>query len=162
MSISTEDIKNIIDCIKKESLNFFQNDMKLDIVEVKPIQDYLSIGHFSSIELSSNINLIISLDIEDKLFYILFDKFFKDGVEDSEKDELVNALPDEIINIIVGLSISSFPKEYREMTLGLPLELKKEEIQNILDTNVSQSCKLTTPDGSLICTVIYKIKPTFK
>ena len=157
MSINVEDIKNIIDCIKKESINFFQNDMKLDIVDVKPIQDYLSLGHFSSIELSSNINLIISLDIEDKLFDILFDKFFKDGVEDSEKDELVNALPDEIINIIVGLSINSFPQKYREMVLGLPLELKKEEIQDILDINISQSCKITTPDGSLICTVIYKL-----
>jgi hypothetical protein len=156
MSISVEDIKNIIECIKKESINFFQNDMKLDIVEIKPIQDYLSLGHFSSIELNSNINLIISLDIEDKLFDILFDKFFKDGVEESEKDELVNALPDEIINIIVGLSINSFPQKYREMVLGLPLELKKEEIQDILDINISQSCKITTLDGSLICTVIYK------
>jgi len=151
-----DNIKYIINSIKKESLNFFGNDMKFDILEVKDIPNYITNSHFSSIELNHNEKLIISLDIEDNLFNNLFDKFFKDSVSAHEKDELIEALPDEIINIVVGLAIRNFPDEYKDFTLGVPLKLTKEEIYDSLEKNISLSCKIITSEGSLTCTVIYK------
>jgi len=151
-----DDMQNIINSIKKESLNFFANDMKFDILEVVDIPNYLIAGHFSAIELNHHIKLIVSLDIEDKLFDILFDKFFKDGVSEDEKSELIEALPDEIINTVVGLAIRNFPDEYKVFILGIPLQLTHNDIFSILEKNQSLSCKITTTVGSLICTVIYK------
>ncbi len=155
MNIDKDDINKIIACIKKESENFFKNDMLLNILDMKSIPNYIPRNHFSSIELSNHIKLIISLDIDDDLFEVLFNKFFKDGVQDDEKDELIDALPDEIINIIVGLSIRNFPNNYKELVLSLPLELEKAQIQEMINKTVSQSCKIITNKGSLVCTVIY-------
>jgi len=155
MSISQKDINNIVNCIKNQALYFFKNDIKLEIIDIQDIQNNSFSGHFSSIELIDNIKLIINLNIEDQLFDKLFNEFFKDTISDADRKELVDALPDEIINIIVGLSINSFPKQYRELVLGLPMKLNKNQIKKMFHIDNYKSCKITTEDGSLFCTVIY-------
>ena len=154
MNININDINKIMDCIKKESENFLRNDMSIDILEIKNIKKYTSKNHFSLIELNGHVNLFISLDIDDRLFDVLFHKFFKDNVTKEEKKELVNALANEIINIIVGLSIRNFPNKYKNLILGLPLETEDNLVFKNINTKLSSFCKITTRDGDLICSIL--------
>jgi len=152
MSTNIDDINKILDCIKKEALNLFINDLSLNIenIENHISKNHISKNHFSSIELSNNnINLIIDLDIDNDLFEIIFKKFFKNDVTEEEKKELVDALPNEIINIIVGLSIRNFPNKYKNLILGLPLQIEDKKISNNTNTKLSSFCRIVTSDGNL-------------
>jgi len=150
MNITIDDINEILDCIKKEAVNLFINDMSLNIENIENIENHISKNHFSSIELNNNnINLIIDLDIDDDLFKILFKKIFKNDVIEEDKKELIDALPNEIINIIVGLSIRNFPNKYKNLTLSLPLKVEDKKIFKNINTQLSSFCKIVTSNGNL-------------
>lgn len=155
MNININAIDNIINGIKKESALFLRDDMQLDVIGLKDISNYSSKKYFSSIKLSNaNHNFIIIINIDDNLFNYLFNQFFYDGVDEDEKEELVNALPDEIINNIVGLAIRNFSTKYKNLVLGLPLELNQKQILEIINTNISKSCEIVTKTDILVCTVV--------
>ena len=157
MNITIDDINEILDCIKKEAVNLFINDMSLNIENIENhisknhiSKNHISKNHFSSIELNNNnINLIIDLDIDDDLFKILFKKIFKNDVIEEDKKELIDALPNEIINIIVGLSIRNFPNKYKNLTLSLPLKVEDKKIFKNINTQLSSFCKIVTSNGNL-------------
>lgn len=142
-------MNDILDCIIDEAKIFLNNNMSLNIVEIKATKNNTLDTHISLIDLTGNEKFRVIISIEDRLFEILFHKFFKDGVEDSEKDELIDALPDEIINIIVGLAIRHFPLKYEDLVLGIPIKSSKE--------NISNGIEIITSEGSLICTIMNDI-----
>ena len=152
--METEDIQNIIKSISTESKNFFINDMQLEIISQCDIPTCLPTDHFTFIKLSSDLSFVVCFDIDEKLFNVLFDKFFVDGVEDDEKDELVDALPDEIINIVVGLAIRAFPVDYNESELGLPMKLDKNQITELYKSGTPYSHQITTNKGKLTFSII--------
>ncbi|MCK5110955.1 MAG: hypothetical protein KAQ94_05490 [Arcobacteraceae bacterium] len=150
------DLNVILNSVVKESALFLKDDMMLDLIEIKSIQNSILDNHIGLIEFVGSERFIVIISIEDNLFEVLFNEFFKDGVEDDEKLELVNALPDEIINTVTGLAIRNFPLNCDDLVLGTPLKVEKESIFKLLSENISQSLKIVTGAGSLICTVIYK------
>ena len=150
---SADNIKQLLGCIKQEIEDFFKNDMSIDILKIQDISDYQCDNHFTSIMLSKNSDIFISFSIDNKLFDKLFNKFFTQEVSKDEKSELIDALPDEIINTIVGLSIRNFPKEYNELELGIPLNLNKEQILKTLNQTTYYGYEIITNYGSLICVV---------
>lgn len=150
------DLNVILNSIAKESALFLKNDMLLDVLEIKSIKNILLDNHIGLIELTGSEKYVVIISIENGLFDVIFNKFFKDGVEENEKIELVDALPDEIINTVTGLAIRNFSLNYNEIELGIPLKMDKDSILKMLSKNIYQNLKIVTNKGSLICTVIYK------
>ena len=148
------DLNVILNSVVKESALFLKDDMLLELVEIKSIQNTILDNHIGLIEFVGSKKFTVIISIEENLFEVLFNKFFKDGVEDDEKVELVDALPDEIINTVTGLAIRNFPLNCDDLVLGTPLKVKKENILKIIDKNVSQYLEIITKEGSFICIVI--------
>ena len=144
----------ILNSIIKESGIFLNNDMQLNIVEKRVINNNLY-SYSSIIDLSDdNMKYLVILSIEDKLLEELLNKFFKDGVEANEKDELLNDLVNETINTVVGLAMRNFSSEFENLELGLPLKLSKEDALKLLNKNISESLEIVTDKGSFICIVL--------
>jgi len=157
MSIDIENINKIMNSINNELKIFLTNDMSLNILKIKNIPEYIPKEHFATIKLSRDISLVISLNIDNSLFEVLFNNFFEGHILEDDKEELIAALPDEIINIVVGLAIKGFPKKYRDLELGLPLKLQQNQILEILNKNTSLSYKIVTNSGNLVYSIIYKV-----
>ena len=146
-------IKTITDIIVKESKSFLVDNMALDVLGVKKIQYTDMRGHIATLSLYGDKEYHIIMTLDEKLFKKLFDNFFDDiDIDDDEKAELQEALPDEIINQIVGLSMRHLPATYNDLKLGVPKKLEKDKLQEILEKNDSYSIETFTPSGNLIFT----------
>ncbi|MEA1913958.1 MAG: hypothetical protein U9N30_01445 [Campylobacterota bacterium] len=142
--------QHFLDAIVQETNIFLKEDMLLDIVEVSLETNSALRSHCSFIELEGVGKVIVAIAIQDSLFDILFNTFFKDGVSVDEKDELIEALPHEIINTVVGLAIRRFPKEYAGLELGIPVGVD----ENIDFENIhSAEATIKTSVGDFVCKV---------
>lgn len=141
----------ILNSIIKEAGLFLKDDMSLKIIKMETFDNIIqNIEYSSLITLKGSIDITVLISIDEKLFNILFNKFFKNGVIDDDKDELVDALSDEILNTIVGLSIKNFPSKFKELNLGIPFKLEKENMSNY---NLLKSFTINTLSGSLSCSI---------
>ncbi|MCK5294665.1 MAG: chemotaxis protein CheX [Arcobacteraceae bacterium] len=152
------DLSIILNSVVKEAALFLRDDMKINILEIKAINDINLDDYIGVIKFIGSEEYIVIISMDDKIFEILFNKFFQDGVASDEKEELVNALPDEIINNVAGLAIRNFPLNCDDLELSLPVKIEKEKILELLDKNNFQHYKIITSDGDFDCSVIYNNK----
>ena len=148
---------NIIQTIIKEEINLYlQDTILLTVLDTNIMNKHNTSIYSSTINLTkdNDINFLIVISIQQKLFDTIFNKYFKnEDITNEEKEELIKALPDEIINTVVGLSIKRLPKEDQDFTLSLPEKID-ENISSILSKHKNITIKITTDMGSLGCTVI--------
>ena len=152
---NNEYVNIVLHSIKHEIIGFLQNDMLLTIQNISDMEGSLPETNRASIELNSHIKFTASISIDEELFNFLFKKFFTQKVEDSEKEELYELFPDEIINIVVGLAIRYFPSELGDFDLSIPFKLTGEKYQEMLKNNISKSLKISTNHGAFVYTVSY-------
>jgi|GEM_PF-4349809 len=152
---NSEYINTVLHCIKHETIGFLQNDMLLTITDVNVIKENLLKNNTSSIELKSDMKFTVIISIDNQLFDFMFNKFFIESLDKIEKQELEDVFSDEIINIVVGLAIRYFPKELNDFELSVPYKLNEDNIEELLNKNISQSLNLKTNKGNFIYTVIY-------
>jgi hypothetical protein len=152
------DLSIILNSVVKESALFFKDDMNIDILEIKTENNINLDDHFGVIKFEGSKEYIVIISMDNKIFEVLFNKFFQDGVTDDEKEELIDALPDEIINTVAGLAIRNFPLNCDDLELSVPIKMEKEQILELSNKNKFQNYKIITSDGDFICTVIYKKK----
>jgi len=146
-------MKTILDNIVKSTALFLSNDMCVDILEIKRIEEIQYSQHNSLITLTNDSKMTVMINIDDSLFKYLFKKFFT-KVQEDEKIALIAALSDEIINIVVGLSIKNFPSKYANSELGLPFKVSVQKRKEIIKKHPSQSMRIVTRAGDFICTIL--------
>jgi hypothetical protein len=138
----------ILDAINQE-LEVFLKDNQVIILKNEKIDSYSFDGRIALVNLSDETTTLVAiLSIEEKLFQTYFNKCFYDVCK-TEREEIEEAMPSEIINLIVGLSIRHFPKELDNFTLGVPYLLPIKEVESMFDTNPYKRRDITTDDGDI-------------
>ena len=148
----------ILDKIAKRTAEFLKDDMFVELYNIEEINDFKYSKNSSFITLIGDFEISVMIDIDNELFMLMFHNLFKDildDIENEEKNELLEALSDEIINIVVGLSMKTFPSEYKDFQLGVPFKKNRMDIEKIIEENNSDSLEISTNKGNLVCTVIY-------
>jgi len=148
-----EKIEKISLCITRESKHFLDKEMNIELLDSLEIDTIPLTSHLALVDLINIKKFTIVISIEDTLLRALFNIFFSDGVNTDEKTELIDVLPDEIINTIVGLAIKDFPPEYKNLKLSIPYHLNNKMILNMLQQSVSKSLQILTCKGSFYCSV---------
>jgi len=146
-------MKTILDNIVKSTALFLSNDMCVDVLKIKRIYEIQYSKHNSLITLTNSSKITVMINIDDSLFKYLFKRFFT-TVGKEEKDSLIAALSDEIINIVVGLSIKDFSLKYADCELGLPFKASIQKRKEMIKKHPSHSMRIVTRAGNFICTVI--------
>lgn len=149
-----EKIEKLFFPIATESKHFLAETMNLELLNMQEIDTPPLMPHVALIDLASIKKFTVLIAIEDTLFNVLFDLYFPDGVPADEKEELDDALPNEIINTIVGLSIKDFPSECVNVELSVPYKLSKEVISTLLRKSIFKSLEIVTSQGSFYCTIL--------
>jgi hypothetical protein len=119
------------------------------VIETKMTQEFLD-TNLSSINLTGDEEFTVFISMDDSLFNAIFDKYFRDILEENEKILLQNELSDEVINTVVGLSIDCFPKIYDDLVISIPLKVTKKDILKYKDYATTV---IKTDKGSFICRV---------
>ena len=146
-------MKTILDNIVKSTALFLSNDMCIDILKIKRIEEIPYSPHNSLITLTNDSKMTVMINIDNSLFKFLFKKFFT-KVQEDEKIALIAALSDEIINIVVGLSIKNFSSKYANCELGLPFKVSVQKRKEMIKKYPSQSMCIVTGAGNFICTIL--------
>jgi len=144
----------LINDIITESKSFLQDDMNIEVSSIEVDTDFKLDSYYSTIKLSGHKEIFCILCVDEPLIDKIFGVFIPYEITDEEKNDIIKTLPDEIINTVVGLSISRFPKEYKELDMSIPILLDQAVIELLNNDNLSITKKINTSYGSLKCTII--------
>jgi hypothetical protein len=81
----------------------------------------------------------------------LKDIFVPTGFSASETEEMIENIPSEIINVIVGLSLSSFPNRGHGLITSTPYTFKEEQLLQMSEDELEDAVKINTQSGYIIC-----------
>ncbi|MEA3314398.1 MAG: PAS domain S-box protein [Campylobacterota bacterium] len=134
---------------------FLENDI---LVNVNKIKDK-SISNFnrfySSITFENgDVEILLAVSIDESLINKVLDIFIPELNDISQREEMLESLPNEIVNIIGGLSIRDFPSEYEDLNMSEPIIIDQDILKSFQLSNVSLVKELETNSGSLECTII--------
>jgi len=146
-----KDINSILDSIKEQTELFLKNNASTKIIQTTTtttdIYKNSSLINLTYIDM----NFKILLSIDDNLLQIILRQLLKDDIEHYDNSDILKDLIDEVINIIVGLSIQNFSLKYKDFTLGVPYKISQTELMNKIKNIKYKSFKIATLDGILIC-----------
>jgi two-component system chemotaxis sensor kinase CheA len=78
-------------------------------------------------------------------------------MDDFNDDEILNMKDDillELVNIIVGLSISNFPNSYQKVDISIPKKIDFSKVSTMIKSSKDySSCVISTSKGDIYCTV---------
>lgn len=141
-------INTILEVVYKEAEIFLIENENIDIIDAKKWKNNPLKERISLIDFNGEINIKILFCIEEELFQVMFQKCFPTMNED-EREDLEDAFPDEIINLIVGLSIRHLPKELSNITLGVPYKMSSENLDSFFSNNHCETITLSTQYGNI-------------
>jgi len=118
-------MKTILEAVVSESKLFLEDEIKIDVLDIENVKEFEIGKYISSISLVDDTEFRVVITIEEKLFDFIFKSFFDEDEIASDKEELIAALPDEIINIVVGLAIKNFPVKHKDKKLSIPTIMQR-------------------------------------
>ena len=149
---SDEDI--ILNYIVDETKAFLINDMKIKTNQIISFKDDDIGKYFATVSLNGDINLFVTMSISLELTNALFDIFVPNMDNENDKTMIMNSLPSEIVNTVVGLSLSKLPIKFKSLVMSEPLALDCSIIKNLKLENDNITKEIQTSKGSLFCTII--------
>ena len=151
----TNDLDILFNSLLEQLSLFLRDTIDVEILSVDKNIESMDSSHYSMITLKKNTQFTIVIGLDDELFDKSFNSFFEDEVSIEEIKELEDALPCEIVNIVVGLTICKLPLEYQDYILGIPNKINKKEIITLLKQNDLLGFKTKTTFGDAHCVVVY-------
>jgi len=149
-----KDEHKILEAIVQSATLFITKDINDKIVDISPVDSKL-LEYYSVVSLNGKVDMFCIISFDE----ILLDKFLHffipyKNTDNIVKKELIDTLPSEIVNTIVGLAIVNFPKEYKNITMSEPLILDRELLTSLRNEQYSAAKRIDTKYGTLICEII--------
>lgn len=146
--IYTKEIDVLATAIAKTIKKFLTDDISIKSNQIQsiPTIDFNSSNYISMINLTGTSNLFFMISLEESVLNKIYDVFTGGDMSDNEL-EMKKTLIDEIINIVIGLSIQHFPSKYNELTLSTPFILEADIIETFIKNNQSSSFQIQTNYG---------------
>ena len=142
----------ILESIEEQTKNFLH-----DTIAIKKLDIEMSDAIYKNtraVNLSDKETLIkIIFTMEDTLLQEVLLKLLKTDVDDFEREDIFKDLLDEVINIVVGLSIKNFPSPYKNLILSTPYKPLKVALSNAMKPKL-QNFEIVTSKGKLACYII--------
>jgi CheY-specific phosphatase CheX len=118
----------ILDSLILQTRLFLQEDMRLDIKDVKSSslsEDKLELKDYTSmIGVGGKTNLMVVISYDKEILTKLVELFMDgDEIDPSEADEIRDSVAGETINTIMGLSLPTFPNRGKGVTITPPIAI---------------------------------------
>ncbi len=149
--MSNEDILKII---LDRLLKFFINDGNIQLNKTNlltNVDSYVFNKYTSSIDITGDINRTIIFSFSEELIEKFTKEFVPSGYSNSETIDMVDNIPSEMANNILGLALKSFPKGGLNINISTPKVYSEEELLLMSINSLNSAVKVQTQSGDIMC-----------
>lgn len=136
----------ILDSLILQSKLFFTEDMGIEIDDIAREEDSVGLNlksHTAMIGVGGALNMMVVISFDDTMLDKLVEVFMEgEDVAPEEEEEIKESVTGEVINTIIGLSIPTFPKRGKGVTITPPISIndasniKKHKDSKIVSANI--------------------------
>lgn len=151
--------KNICDNISKQIEVFLQDSLDLEITNDRIIKNVIIENNYAQIDFYGGFYgsaiMILSNEIKELMSSTLIPSSFNK----QDREWLVQELPSEVLNTIIGLSLQHFDKSFGDINMSPPVHLDNFHLMKLVKDSKNKFIKeFDTSIGKIICLVIEKEK----
>ncbi len=150
--INSADI--LLDKITNIGKTFLSNDMKIECTNIYKINNINLNKHYATVSFNGVADIFFIISFNQKLLEKMYNEFIPYEISAEDKKEVLDTLPNEIVNTIAGLSISKFTTKYKDLKLSEPIMLDKMILDSLLKENLSAIAAIETEIGNFECAII--------
>lgn len=148
--------EKLLKIILNKLLHFFINDANINMNKedlLTKVDKYEFNQYTSSIQISGKINRCVILSFSKNLMQKLQKEFIPNGYSKEETTEMVDNLPAEIANNVIGLALQSFPNGGLGVNISPPIALSNKDIDNLSSLKLNNAIRVQTLSGDIMCYV---------
>lgn len=145
------DSRIIANTLVNTTKEFFNKELKITVNNTMSIKTINMEDCYSTIQLSGLKNVLFSIIFEKPLLDKTLEFFLQNKKEQNKFKENVT---DEVLNIILGLSIPKFPHAYTQLKLGTPTVFDNLILESFIKDNQSTLIRIETEYGNFELSVI--------
>lgn len=145
------DSRIIANTLVNTTKEFFNKELKITVNNTMSIKTINMEDCYSTIQLSGLKNVLFSIIFEKPLLDKTLEFFLQNKKEQNQFKENVT---DEVLNIILGLSIPKFPHAYTQLRLGTPTVFDNLILESFIKDNQSTLIRIETEYGNFELSVI--------
>ncbi|QOY52568.1 ATP-binding protein [Candidatus Sulfurimonas baltica] len=146
--------ENICNCICEQIGIFMNETLNIEVINTKELTDQIFENKYVQAELYGSFNGKVIIVFSKEITNLLTSTLIPDGFNELDKQCLIQELPCEILNTVVGLSIQYFDKNIKDTNLSSPINYDNFSLMNLGKKGKSKFVKeIETSYGRIICIV---------
>ncbi len=136
----------VLDSLILQSKLFFTEDMGIEIEDIVRKEKSAELNlksHTAMIGVGGELNMMVVISFDTPMLNKLVEVFMEgEDVAPEEEEEIKESVTGEVINTIIGLSIPTFPKRGKGVTITPPISIndasniKKHKDSKIVSANI--------------------------
>ena len=143
-------LSTLSDAMKK----FLEESGSLEVEIVENKDKNISFNNYAVIGINGDIDMFALISIEDSLLEPLIASLVEFELEEEDKKEFLEAIPSEILNIVLGHALTPLHTFYKDINITQPLSLDEIFLSTIMNINPYVSHEYKTQHGKIICSII--------
>jgi len=139
----------------KVTKHFLENDIKVKVNSIKDKKVSNFNRFYSCLKFTNeDLEIVFIVSIDKELINKILDIFISEIDCEDEREEMFESLPNEIVNIIGGLSIRDFPQRYENLNMSEPIILDENILCSFQSKHTTLINEIETNKGNFECTII--------
>lgn len=149
--------KNICENISTEIENYLHDSLELTITNEKNIKKTVIENNYAQIDFSNAFTGSVIMIFSDEIIEIMNSTLIPSGFSEHDRQWLMQELPSEVLNTVLGLSIKNFADSLKEIEMSPPVYLDNFHLMQIIKETKNKFIKqIDTSAGKVVCIVIEK------
>ncbi|MDA7817624.1 ATP-binding protein [Sulfurimonas sp.] len=150
-----EKCNSIFESVSTQVETYIKDTLEIEVKSKKNIPAIIIQNNYAQInfldDFIGSVIIVFSNDFRDQLNA----KLIPDGFNEADKEWLIQELPNEVLNTIVGLSIQHFDKTFGEINITAPIHIENLHLNRSVKKSKNKFIQeFETDFGSLTCIVM--------
>lgn len=151
--------KNICYCISEQIEILAKETLKIEVKNTKELTDVIFENNYAQVNLYGDFNGRVVIIFSNEISQLLTSTLIPDGFNEIDKQCLIQELPSEILNTVVGLSIQHFDKRLAEVNISPPTHTDNFHLMMLTRESKNKLIReIETSYGRIICIVMEREK----
>jgi len=144
------DAREIIHCITSQTEIFLKQESKLELLDTKRVELFVVNKHNTIVKLLGDFFGTVLMSFDESIIKHISNYLIPSDFSDEDRQEMIEDMPSELLNTIVGLSISKFPLGLRRITISPPEICRDEQANHMLEKSINkEGIDLITEAGNI-------------
>lgn len=150
-----EKCENICTSITEQTIFYLQVTIDVEIINTQVTEEAIIEKNYAQIDFHGKFNSTVIMIFPDDTVDLLSSTLIPDGFSKEDMKWLVQELPNEVLNTIVGLSIQHFDKNLQDIEMSPPMHLDNLQLMKAIRSSKDKYMQeIETSFGKIMCIVL--------